>query len=141
MTQAIDTAERKIFTKEDLEPFLDRTVDLVVRKDQTEETWTCVVKALAPVGFMIQHRGKSKSALVLYFEVVSISVSDQDSTFKPKRVPVVPKSRVRRHLLDAHGYTVGVVTGLSDDQAMVTHDVLHQDPGLGHFHEGELQSR
>lgn len=84
---------------------------------------------------MIRPRGKSNSTLIKAEQVVSIThVPAGPKKIKQKVLAEVGLDKARQHLVDAHGYAVSVINGITNEQGLATHNSIdHAD--LGHRHK------
>lgn len=86
--------------------------------------------------FILREKGKSSGGLIEGSRILSFEPpAKKVFPLKAKRLNPVDANAVKRHLLDAHGYRVSDINGLTEEQAVELHDGIdHKDLDLGHFH-------
>lgn len=95
------------------------------------------VEDASEVGMAFKEKGKRDVDLVLPDQIEEITAApEKPKKIVQKKLKAVTVTTVRQHLADRHGWTIGEVNEMSDDEALGVHDDLdHSD--LGHKHESD----
>ena len=121
-----------------LEDFVGKTVKAVILDDAgvRQESKEYKVEAANGGFYILREKGRSAPHLVPSLQIESFEVPEPKPVLlKAKRLKPVDDSAVKRHLLDTHGYKVGDINGISQEQAVALHESIdHQEIDLGHFH-------
>ena len=64
---------------------------------------------------------------------------EKPSALRQRAMDEVPEGKMRRHLLDYHGFPLETVNEWSENDALAEHDSIEHD-SLGHHHEGRKKS-
>jgi len=95
------------------------------------------IEAASEFGVAFKERGKRDSDLVEPGQIEEIALApSKPKKLSQKKLKPVTDSTVRQHLLDRHGYELGVVNEMSDDAALREHDDIDHTE-LGHLHVAE----
>lgn len=92
-----------------------------------------------PMGLLIKPKGKVTFDLIPIEEIEEVfEKAEETKELKAAKIKPVPKDKVKRHLLDRHGYTLEWVNKVTDDQAEQHHNEIdHEAKNLGHVHVAE----
>ena len=98
------------------------------------------VHAASEMGVLIIPKGSMTPKLIEMSKVKSCeAVPSEPTKLRQKRFDPMTAAKVRRHLLDQHGWYLSVVNGMTEVEALAEHDGLdHSD--LGHNHDGRKKN-
>lgn len=109
----------------------------VVLTSHPDEAKTYKVEEAAGEMVILREKGKSSPDLVSLTDIVSWTppAPKDPAPLKAKRLKPVEADKVKRHLLDAHGYQVATINPLTEAEAVALHDSIdHKELDLGHWH-------
>lgn len=93
------------------------------------------VKANA-LGVMFKPKGRTNVELIELGEIESVSLApDGDKKIAAKMLKPVELGSAKSHLLERHGFTLGKVNGMTEEDAFKAHESIdHKASDLGHYH-------
>lgn len=116
--------------------FVDKRVTLTTAEGEQVGT----IKAANDAVIMFVPKGTSSPELIEVPSIVNVeAVAEKPRKLSQKAMEPVDSKKVRRHLLDYHGYQLADVNELSDVDAEKVHNGIDHSV-LGHHHEGRNQS-
>ena len=91
------------------------------------------------MGILLKPKGKATFDLIPIDEIEDVFEKVEESKdIKASKLKPVARDKVKRHLLDRHGYTLAWVNGVTDEQAETHHNEIdHKGKDLGHYHATE----
>jgi hypothetical protein len=126
------------FDLEQLVPYVGKTITLRYIEDGEEVSKTGEIKNLKvnikdPLVFF-NPRGRGVPILVEGGNILGFEATETRLRLVSKRsLHPAKAATVRRHLADAHGWSLDKVNGMSDEAALVEHERIDHDP-LAHDH-------
>ncbi len=98
------------------------------------ETRVGTVLGGSPFGISFKEKGKVKVELIKSGDIEDIKVApEEDADLKPRRLNLVGIDKVKRHLVDRHGYAIAEINKMAPEAALQFHEGLDHEP-LSHFH-------
>lgn len=109
--------------------------DVVLKLVGEDETIEGHVEQASEVGIAFKRKGRRDVEPIFPDALESINVAEKKvAALKQKKTLPVTTDKVKSHLLNAHGYYVSAINGLSPEEAEKEHDSIdHSD--LGHNHD------
>lgn len=92
------------------------------------------VEAGSPIGVVFKKKGSSRADLVLAEDIEAIEeIKAASNKLRQSSLARVAEGRMRRHLVDRHGYRIVDIEPLAEFQAVEMHDQIDHSE-LGHKH-------
>lgn len=132
------------FDLQELVPYVGKTITLQYLEDGKEVSKTGEIKNLKlnladPLVFF-NPRGRGVPVIVEGGDVHGFEATETRLRLVSKRsLREAKAATVRRHLADAHGWSLDEVNSMSDEAALVQHEKINHDP-LAHDHEEQGDS-
>lgn len=130
--------ETRTFDLRELVPYLGKTITLRYVEDGEEVSKTGEIKNLKmeladPLVFF-NPRGRGVPVLIEGRDVLGFEATETRLRLVTRRsLREAKAATVRRHLADAHGWTLDQVNGMSDEAALAEHEKIDHGP-LAHDH-------
>jgi len=115
---------------------LTRNLSVANDKGETAEELEGLLVAVAGDAIMFRPKGKTNALLIDLPDVESIAYAQEKAkTLSRKTLKPVTHGQARTHLLERHSFTLGVIHGMSETDALAKHNEIdHEKSDLGHVH-------
>lgn len=115
---------------------------IVVSLKDKEDPLEGKVLSASAIGILIKVPRSSTPALIMASDIETDGIEvlpEKPSSLRQRAMDEVSEGKVRRHLLDCHGFQLDTINEWSEDDALAEHDSIEHD-GLGHHHDGKKKS-